>query len=117
MTIGPLMVKHSQVHADVKSIARSLADKHNLTVVLTLGEAGAVARGPDIDVETSALDIEAVDTTGAGDCFSGILAARLDAGLGLDEALRHAAVGASLACLAVGAQTAQPSDAVIRARL
>ena len=103
--------------ADIKAIARGLAAKHNMTVVLTLGAAGAYAASPDSAFDVAALSVEPVDTTGAGDCFSGILAARLDTGMALKEALSHAAAGAALACLAVGAQTAQPTDQEIRARL
>ncbi len=53
---------------------------------------------------TKGLKIEPVDTVGGGDTFCGYLAASLDAGLALGEALRRAAVAGSLACLKAGAQ-------------
>jgi ribokinase len=45
---------------------------------------------------------------GAGDTFCGYLAASLDAGLTLEQAMRRAAVAGSLACLNPGAQPAIP---------
>ncbi|MBV8888673.1 MAG: ribokinase [Alphaproteobacteria bacterium] len=74
-------------------------------LVVTRGAAGAQAwwhDGSRIDVP--ALPIAAVDTTGAGDTFTGVLAAGLDQGLAPAVALRRAVAAAGLACLARGAQ-------------
>jgi ribokinase len=82
--------------------------------VVTRGAAGStafLAGGERIDIP--ALAIDAVDTTGAGDTFVGVLAAGLDQGLVLDLALRRASAAAGLACLAHGAQTAMPNRAAI----
>jgi ribokinase len=99
------------------AIARDLARRYGLTCVVTLGAAGAVAVSRDGAWSASSLKIMPVDTTGAGDCFTGVLAAALDEGQALPEALRRACVAASLACLAVGAQSSQPTRAQIDARL
>jgi ribokinase len=98
-------------------LARRLAAEHDLTCVVTLGAAGAVAVGPDGGWEVGSLRIRAVDTTGAGDAFVGVLAAGLDAGLAMPEALHRASIGAGLACLAIGAQSAQARAAEIDAKL
>lgn len=98
-------------------LATDLARRHSLTCVMTLGAAGAVAATPDGGWQAPPLRISPVDTTGAGDCFTGVLAACLDAGMELPEALRRSCVAASLACLEVGAQSSQPSRAEIEARL
>lgn len=91
-----------------------LARATGATVILTAGADGAFAFLPDGSEETApALEIEPVDTTGAGDTFAGILAAELAAGSALPEGLRSACIGASLACLAAGAQTAMPRRAEI----
>ena len=66
-------------------------------------------------LEVPALAIDAVDTTGAGDTFIGVLAAGLDQGLALQAALRRASAAAGLACLAHGAQTAMPDATAIDA--
>jgi ribokinase len=82
--------------------------------VVTRGAAGAIAflRGGET-IEVSALPIEPVDTTGAGDTFVGVLAAALDSGSTLESALRRASAAAGLACLARGAQNAMPDAAAI----
>jgi ribokinase len=85
-------------------------------VVLTLGARGAAAFLADGGrIEVSALAIQPIDTTGAGDTFVGVFAAGLDAGLPLEPALRRASAAAGLACLAHGAQTAMPDRAAIDA--
>ncbi|MFN6980005.1 MAG: PfkB family carbohydrate kinase, partial [Gemmobacter sp.] len=65
------------------------------TMVVTRGAAGAdwIAPGqPPLHVP--AFPVTAADTTGAGDCFTGTLAAALDAGLPAAEAMRRAAAAA-----------------------
>jgi ribokinase len=93
------------------------AKAQNQTVIVTLGGDGARAATPEGSFSVPALQVEPVDTVGAGDTFCGYLAAGLDRGLGLEEAMRRAAVAASLACLKPGAQPAVPfADEVERAR-
>jgi ribokinase len=93
------------------------ARAQNQTVIVTLGGEGARAATPEGSFSVPALKVEPVDTVGAGDTFCGYLAAGLDRGLGLEEAMRRAAVAASLACLKPGAQPAVPfADEVKRAR-
>ncbi len=66
-------------------------------VVLTCGPAGAVVATRDDVVEVPAPTAPlVVDQTGAGDCLTGTLAARLAAGDPLDEAVRLAVAAASL---------------------
>ncbi len=90
--------------------ATALAQRHGIAVVVTLGAAGAVAARPDgSGLRVPALAVEPVDTTGAGDAFVGALAASLDRGEGLADALRRASVAGALACLKVGAQSALPT--------
>lgn len=87
-----------------------------LGLVITRGAAGAEAHLADGSfLAVPALPIEAIDTTGAGDTFVGVLAAGLDAGLPLDSALRRASAAAALSCLARGAQAAMPDKAAIEA--
>ena len=77
--------------------------------VVTAGAAGAVAFHPDGRHDAAAAEpIVPVDTTGAGDTFVGILASGLDEGLLFPQALQRACRGASLACLAIGAQSSMP---------
>ena len=78
---------------------------------MTLGARGAVVMEPNRAFAVPALPVTAVDTTGAGDAFAGVLAASLDAGDDIEGAVRRATVGAALACQTVGAQTSLPSGA------
>lgn len=103
-----LVVNESEARALPLPPAK-LAAQHRLTVVETRGAEGAVAwlaEGGEIIVP--ALRVPVIDTTGAGDTFVGVLAAALDGGLGLAEALRRASAGAALACGAAGAQPSMP---------
>jgi ribokinase len=97
---------------DPAAVARRLRQ----ALVVTRGAAGArafLADGGRLDIP--ALAIEAIDTTGAGDTFVGVLTAGLDQGLALEPALRRASAAAGLACLSQGAQTAMPDKAAIDA--
>ena len=86
-------------------------------LIVTLGGEGVLAVTPDDDFQVPALPVTPVDTVGAGDTFCGYLAAGLDAGLGLADALRRAAAAGSLACLKPGAQPAIPLAAEVDAAL
>lgn len=96
--------------------ARSLGVP-GLSVVVTLGKAGAIAVTGETTVPIPGRPAHAVDTTGAGDCFCGALAAGLDQGLALDRALRFANVAASLSVERPGAAASMPSREEILAAL
>lgn len=88
------------------------------TVVMTRGAEGAlVARDGRVVVEIPARRVTAVDTTGAGDTFVGVLVATLAAGEPLDAALRAATAAASISVTRPGATTSMPSRAEIDALL
>ena len=85
--------------------------------VVTAGARGAFAFHPDGTREMAAADpIKPVDTTGAGDTFVGILAAGLGEKLPFKTALARACHGASLACLAHGAQGGMPTREQLNSR-
>ncbi|MEO8758470.1 MAG: ribokinase [Devosia sp.] len=85
------------------------ATSRRQTIIVTLGPDGALAATPETMFHVPALQIEPVDTVGAGDTFVGYLAAGLDAGLDLEASMRRATIAASLACLKPGAQPAIPT--------
>jgi ribokinase len=101
---------------DPRDLATTLAERHGLTVVVTLGSQGAIAATDGAVFQVGAMKIDPVDTTGAGDAFTGILAAYLDQGHPMEVALHRAAVGAALSCERLGAQSAQPMQSEIEAR-
>lgn len=91
--------------------------KTGQTLVVTLGAAGVAAASDGTIQRAEGLSIKPVDTVGAGDTFSGYLAAGLDAGLPLPQALRRAAVAGSLACLSAGAQPSIPNAEAVETAL
>jgi ribokinase len=90
--------------------ARRLVEHHpGLQVIATLGRDGALLFGPEGDEKVKALPVRPVDTTGAGDCFSGVLAAALVEGLDLPTATRRAVVAAGLSVTVPGAREGMPT--------
>ncbi len=88
------------------------------TMVVTRGAAGADWRPPDgPPLHVPAFPVTPVDTTGAGDCFTGTLAAALDAGLPPAAAMRRAAAAAAIQVTRAGAAAAMPTAAEVDAVL
>ncbi len=93
----------------VARVGQRLLDRGPRSVVLTLGAKGAVCGVRGLAVAAvPAREVQAVDTTGAGDGFVGALAVRLAAGDDLDAAVRLATAVAAVAVTRRGAQTAYP---------
>jgi ribokinase len=89
-------------------------------IVETRGAAGAVVHGDDGPRPFPAPAIDAVDATGAGDCFNGVLAARLVDGAPLDGAVADAVLFASISTTVPGAREGIPDAGAmpdVRARL
>jgi ribokinase len=80
-------------------------------LVITRGARGASYVGPDDEFDVPAPAVEALDTTGAGDVFAGVLAA----GWAADRAhaLRRACAAGALATLVSGAGDCAPTDETI----
>lgn len=79
------------------------------TVILTRGREGASYLQAGQPVNLAAPVVQAVDTTGAGDCLNGALGFGLAAGWPLDQALRFAVRAASLSVTRFGAQAGMPT--------
>ncbi|MDL2271920.1 ribokinase [Desulfovibrio sp. OttesenSCG-928-I05] len=78
------------------------------SVVLTLGERGAAYCGDEGEFFHAAYAVEAVDTTGAGDTFTGYFLAAVMEGQGVEQALRLASLASSLAVSRSGAAPSIP---------
>ncbi len=98
-------------------VPRLLAQRYGLNCIVTLGGAGALAFGPDSGYSIPALPIAPIDTTAAGDAFCGGLAAALDNGYELYDALCRASAGAGQACRIAGAQNSLPNKETIETSL
>jgi len=100
-------------------VASGVAELHQRgagAVVATLGSAGLVAWRDGEIVSLPAATVDVVDTTGAGDCFVGVLVAHLAAGDAFDDAMSNAVVAAGLAVGRAGAAAAMPTAAEINQR-
>jgi ribokinase len=85
-----------------------------VVVIETRGPEGAVIHRRDGSKEdVLAPNVPVVDTTGAGDCFNGVLAARLASGTDLGAAVRDAVVAASLSVGTPGAREGMPDGQAI----
>ncbi len=84
--------------------ARALQQQSGAPVIVTMGAAGALLVDGTSTTMVSAPTLQTVDTTGAGDCLCGTLAARLAAGDALLDALRVAVEAASQSTLTAGAR-------------
>ncbi|MCA1644740.1 MAG: ribokinase, partial [Chloroflexi bacterium] len=93
---------------DEAAVARMLVDRGVRAVVVTLGGRGALVVDARGVTPVAAWPIEAVDTTAAGDAFTGALAARYAGPESLVAAARYASAAAALACTGVGAQPSLP---------
>ena len=82
-------------------------------VVITQGRQPTLHFSADSDHVASTHPVVPVDTVGAGDTFSGVLAARLALNSSWDTALAYANVAAALSTLASGAQTAMPTQSEV----
>ena len=77
-------------------------------LILTVGKRGALIYG-DPPVSIPAPEVQAVDTTAAGDAFNGALAVALSRGEGLEEAVRFANIVAAISVTKMGAQASLPT--------
>jgi len=102
---------------NISAAARGLMARPDQVVVVSLGAAGAVAVLAERIELIEGRPAKAIDTTGAGDCFCGVLAAKLAEGAGLREAMVWANTAASLSVERPGALPAMPTREEIEAAL
>lgn len=100
-----LQLRHAQPVDQVAALAQGVRN----AVIITLGAEGAIGARDDEIWRVEALPVKAIDTTGAGDCFVGVLASALSRGDHIHVAMRRAAVAGSLACTIVGAMPSFPT--------
>ncbi|MCI0753502.1 ribokinase [Teichococcus vastitatis] len=97
--------------------AEALHQAGAVCAVVTLGAGGCASAGVEGQLHYPAQAVEAVDTTGAGDTFCGMLAALLLAGQPLPAATKGAQRAAALTVSRPGAFAALPSAAELRVLL
>ena len=93
---------------DMEMAAIRLREMGVGAVVITLGADGCLISDSNGERRIPGLRVEAVDTTAAGDCFTGALAVALSEGRKLDEAAIFANRGAAISVTRAGAQPSLP---------
>ncbi|NYE07099.1 ribokinase [Bacillus niacini] len=77
--------------------------------IITKGSKGVMIYKNGEKIEIPSIQVEAVDTTGAGDSFNGALATALCEGLDIEGACRFANVVGAISVTKLGAQTGMPT--------
>ncbi|HSB92117.1 MAG TPA: ribokinase [Flavitalea sp.] len=78
------------------------------TIVITLGSKGALVCSKHGYLHVAAPEVQAVDTTAAGDVFSGALASCISRAFTIEDAVEFACRAASVSVTRLGAQQAVP---------
>ncbi|MBO5617735.1 MAG: ribokinase [Pseudobutyrivibrio sp.] len=89
-------------------VAAMAASYSNAKIVLTLGEGGSIYHHGDEELYQAAFKVAAVDTTAAGDTFTGYFIAGLVKKLPMREVLINASKAAALAVTKAGAAVSIP---------
>lgn len=103
--------QHVDAHtviAGIAAAARALRSSAGQIVCVTIGSRGAVAIMGDETLCIAGRAVDVVDTTGAGDCFAGAVAAELARGQPMRDALEFANAAASICVQRMGAGPSMP---------
>ncbi|GAB3913409.1 ribokinase [Kibdelosporangium lantanae] len=113
--LDPIVVNEHEAEAMLGPEAdpRGLLDLGPRSAVVTLGARGALVIEADGVREIESPRVRAVDTTGAGDAFTGALAAKLAEGLSLADAAGYAVKVAAISVTRRGAQPSYPTAAEV----
>lgn len=95
----------------VKKAAENLLARGASTIVIKAGGNGAYLAGKGEFIHIPGFQVDAIDTTGAGDSFNAGLAVALVRGLPIAQAVRFANAVGALSTTGLGAQGAMPNMA------
>ncbi|MEA2836605.1 MAG: ribokinase [Bradyrhizobium sp.] len=104
-------------HSVFIEAARRLQTGTGKIVCVTLGKRGVMALVDGGPLVIPGRIVEAVDTTGAGDCFVGAVAAQFANGKPIRDAFEYANVAASICVQRMGAAPSMPSGAEVASAL
>ena len=98
---------------DLRAAATSLSERTGAPVIVTVGRDGALVASDGECHRVPAPEVQAVDSTGAGDAFNGALAAALAQGHELGDSVARAVAAASASVRGRGARAGMPSRSEI----
>jgi ribokinase len=110
-------LRDSDDAGDFASAARSLQAGDGQVICVTLGKRGVLALVNGEPLVVPGRAVKAVDTTGAGDCFVGAVAAQLATGKSMQAALAYANAAASICVQRMGAAPSMPTADEVNAVL
>lgn len=113
--LSGIAITEASSEKEIAAAARSLAANADQRIVVTLGPRGVLAVAGEETLRVPGRPVTPIDTTGAGDCFVGTLAAALARGLPFAEALATANTAASLSVQKKGAGPSMPTAEEIAA--
>lgn len=93
----------------VLELASHLRTRPDQIILVTLGAKGVLALNESEVLEVAGHHVNAVDTTGAGDCFVGALAVAQSEGQPLQQSLEFANLAAALSVQKLGASSSMPA--------
>ena len=114
LDLGPILTpnEHEVTVAigndDPSAALDELAERHHGPIIVTQGAAGALLVDGERRERFPGYSTDAVDTTGAGDTFNGVLATWLAEGRGLEAAIRAANAAAGVSVGRPGARAGMP---------
>ena len=88
--------------------ARIVLERGVKNVIITLGKKGAYFQNENLKLRIDAPVVTAIDTTAAGDTFSGAMAVALTESMSWEEAIKFAVAAASISVTRMGAQSSIP---------
>jgi ribokinase len=102
--------------ASVHAAMAKLHERGRFAIVATLGPRGALVSSPTGRYEAKGYNVDAVDTTGAGDCFIGGFAASLAKSDSVPDAIDFANKAAAISVTRRGAASSFPTFPEVRDR-
>ena len=95
--------------SSARKAAKTLKNKGIPIVIITMGSTGAYVMSDDHDELIPGIQVEAIDTTAAGDTFNGALTVALSEHMELREAIKFANAAAAISVTKLGDQTSAPT--------
>lgn len=102
---------------DYQEIVRTLYGTYKNQIILTVGKDGVYFNEADVVHHVSAITVKAVDTTGAGDAFTGYVIGEISRGKNVKEAIETAVFAAGIAVTKTGASESIPPLAEVEAKM
>ncbi len=111
--LGVIVGRHLETDREFEDAAKELLERGVENVIVTLGSRGSILVNKDGVQFVPAMCVNAVDTVGAGDSFTGSLAAFLEEGMDILSAMKRSTVVAGLQVQRQGAIPSMPYRAEV----